>query len=440
MADDGDGGAIGILLVVVCCIFACIIGLLVWANGGPEKLGLTSAQIDAAVAGIEFTQAIPPNVVLSNVRGLGSYSYNRIFNAATIDPSDMGSPVSGKTADQCDSLCHATSGCYGYTIDGDKCQLKNNVTLVRFQPGASNLYASQDIGGVLYEHFPYQKVNLGEPRLWTFNGPFADAVANCHSAGTTCKGFTWDGGTSSTMYAAVTALDGGTAGSGHTYTRRDALPTFISFPNQSYSDSPDETKTTNPAWTQEQPFNPRTDADYFVTWQNGWDAGTDAYGEASRTANTITVQNLAQCQNACVANAWCGSFVINTAGTQCYLRHGASPKSFPDVDSGGNPCVPYSDGASVNCRCGLQSGSLTSCKGFTAARQGTSDGSKNTYVKKQPPLGLFCAGSCKNDPECRVATYKPTSGECKIYRSLPSNKVTNDSTSNTVWMVDYFPG
>ena len=165
MADDGDGGAIGILLVVVCCIFACIIGLLVWANGGPEKLGLTSAQIDAAVAGIEFTRAIPPNVVLSNVRGLGSYSYNRIFNAATIDPSDMGSPVSGKTADQCDSLCHATSGCYGYTIDGDKCQLKNNVTLVRFQPGASNLYASQDIGGVLYEHFPYQKVNLGEPQL-----------------------------------------------------------------------------------------------------------------------------------------------------------------------------------------------------------------------------------------------------------------------------------
>ena len=438
MDNDGDGGAIVILLVIVCCVFSCIIGLLVWAAGGPEKLGLTTAQVDAAVAGVQFTRAIPPNVVLSDVHGIGSYSYNHILNAATINPSDMGSPISGKTADQCDSLCHSTSGCYGYTIDGDKCQLKNNVTLVRFQPGASNLYASQDVGGILYEHFPYQKVDLKEPQLWTFNGQFADAVANCHAA-STCKGFTWDGGTSSTMYAAVTALNGDTAGSGHTYVRRDSLPTFISFSNQSYSDSPDETKTTNPAWAQEQPFNPHTDADYFVTWQNGWDAGTDAYGEASRTANTITVQNLAQCQNACVANTWCGSFVINTAGTQCYLRHGASPKSFPDLDDSGNTCVPYSDGAAVNCRCGLQSGSLTSCKSFTPARTGTSDSSKNTYVKKQPPLALFCAGSCKNDPECRVATYKPSSGECKIYRKLPSGKTT-DPSSNTVWMVDYFPG
>lgn len=440
MADDGeDMGAIVILIVVVCCVFSCIIGLLIWANGGPEKLGLTRAQVEAGIAGIEFTKAIPPNVVLNEWVGSGSYSYNKILNAATINPSNLGSPISGKTQDQCDSLCHGATGCYGYTIDGDKCQLKNNVTLVRFQPGASNLYASQDIGGILYEHFPYKKIDLGEPELWTFKGQFADAVANCHSTDT-CKGFTWNGATSSTMYAtAVTAVDGGTAGTGHTYTRRDSLPTFISFPNQSYSDSPDETKTMNPAWAQEQPFNPTSDADYFVTWRNGWDAGTDAYGEASRTANTITVQNLAQCQNACVANTWCGSFVVNTAGTQCYMRHGASPKSFPDVDSGGNPCIPYSDGAAINCRCGVQSGGLT-CKAFTAAREGTSDSSKNTYVRKQPPLGLFCAGSCKNDPECRVATYKPSSGECKIYRSLPRTKVPNDSSSNTVWMVDYFPG
>lgn len=218
MDDDGDGGAIGILLVIVCCIFSCIIGLLVWANGGPEKLGLTSDQINAAIAGVQFTRAIPPNVVLGDIQSLGSYNYNPIPNAATIEPSNMGSPITGKSQDQCDSLCHSTTGCVGYTIDGDKCQLKNNVTLIKFQPGALNLYASQDVGGVLYEHFPYQKVNLGEPQLWTFNGSFADAVANCHSADT-CKGFTWDGGTSLTMYAAVTALKGDTAGSGHTYTR-----------------------------------------------------------------------------------------------------------------------------------------------------------------------------------------------------------------------------
>jgi hypothetical protein len=347
----------------------------------------------------------------------------------------MGSPVSGKTAYECDSLCHATSGCYGYTIDGDKCQLKNNVTLVRFQPGASNLYASEDVGGVLYEHFPYKKIDLKEPQLWTFKGSFADAVANCHSAGSSCKGFTWDGGTSSTMYAAVTALDGGTTETAHTYTRRDALPTFISFPNQAYSDSPDETKTTTPAWAQEQPFNPSSDADYFVTWQNGWDAGTDAYGEASRTANTITVQNLAQCQNACVANTWCGSFVINTAGTQCYLRHGSSPKHYPINCYG----TPNSTGAGVSCTCGATTPGGLVCNGYDPARDGDPNSGKNTYVKKQPPLGQFCAGSCKSDPECRVATYKPSSGECKIYHSLPKTKVT-DRSSNTVWMVDYFPG
>lgn len=438
MDNNDDGGGIGILIVFVCCVLSCIVGLLVWANGGPESLGLTREQVEAGIAGVEFTRAIPPNVDLGEVYTMGSYSYSRVPNAATVEPSNLGSPISGKSQDQCDSLCHTTTGCYGYTIDGDVCQLKNNVTLIKFQPGASNLYASRDVGGVLYEHFPYKKINLGEPQVGTFTGSFADAVSNCHVKPNECKGFVWDG-SKSDMYAAVTAVDGNITNA-NTYTLRESLPTFILFAGQSYSDSPDDTQRTNPAWAQEQPFNPSSDAGYFVTWQNGWDAGTDAYGEASRTANTITVQNLAQCQNACVANTWCGSFVINTAGTECYLRHGASPKSFPDLDSGGNTCVPYSDGMSVNCRCGLQSGSLTTCKGFTPARQGTNDGSKNTYVKKQPPLGQFCGGACKSDPECRVATYKPSTGDCKIYRKIPSGKNSNDPSSNTVWMVDYFPG
>ena len=377
MDNNSDSGGIVILIIFVCCVLSCIVGLLVWANGGPESLGLTREQVEAGIAGVEFTRATPPNVDLGEVYTMGSYSYSRIQNAATVEPSNLGSLISGKSQDQCDSLCHTTTGCYGYTIDGDVCQLKNNVTLIKFQPGASNLYASRGVGGVLYEHFPYKKINLGEPQVGTFTGSFADAVSNCHVKPNECKGFVWDG-SKSDMYAAITAVDGNITNA-NTYTLRESLPTFILFAGQSYSDSPDDTQRTNPAWAQEQPFNPASDADYFVTWQNGWDAGTDAYGDASRTANTITVQNLAQC-------------------------------------------------------------SLTPCKGFTPAREGTNDGSKNTYVKKQPPLGQFCGGACKSDPECRVATYQPSTGDCKIYRKIPSGKNSNDPSSNTVWMVDYFPG
>jgi hypothetical protein len=118
------------------------------------------------------------------------------------------------------------------------------------------------------------------------------------------------------------------------------------------------------------------------------------------------------------------------------MRHGSTPKKYP-LNCYGTGYKPVSG---VSCTCGATTLGGSICVGYDPARDGDNNSDKDTYVRKQPPLGLFCAGSCKDDSSCRVATYKPSSGECKIYHSLPSNKVKNDSTSNTVWMVDYFPG
>ncbi len=186
--------------------------------------------------------------------------------------------------------------------------------------------------------------------------------------------------------------------------------------------------------------NATPDSNWFVFFDgkgNGFDAGLDRGDVRNGTAsNVISVSGLAQCQNACVANAWCKSFTM-MGSTQCYQRKDFNPQHFPDLDSNGNVCRPYSDGAAVNCRCGLKSGSLTECNGFTAARDGT-DGTGNTsYVKKQFSMSVACPESCSSNPSCSMVTYD-NNGNCNQYRDPPTQRVA-DGGYTSVWNFNKFP-
>jgi len=465
MAKKGDGGIFILLMFFICCVVSCIVGIIMWANGGALPGGLTAAQIAKAISGIKFTQAVQPNIIQAGGGSTGSFNFDHVLNATTVEGSDMGSLVTGKSQNDCDALCHSTNGCVGYTIDGTNCQLKNNVTLLEFKPGVSNLYSSGDIGGTLYQHFPYSRVDDGIYKsLWTFNGSLADAVSNCKANKDVCKGFTWDGTNTAVMYPRVLAVNGQGSQSGQAgvYTTLDQQPQFVTIGNQGYADTPTRTVTTVPQWSQSQPFNPTSDSDYFTNvagpgWQggSGWDAGPDSRSQKydgvnyqhglgpTASSNTITVSDLNGCMNACVKNTWCQSFVFDSSVKSCYMRRDQAAWPAVKLDAPTNQvCTPggyydISSASTKTCDCGVIDNS--SCNTNTIGPgSGKGDGNKVSYIRLNPPLAEYCPQQCQNDINCVVGWYDTTNGNCNLYEFTPSQVQTNQSTKTTTWMLQNF--
>jgi len=469
MAGDDGGGTIAILLVFVCCIVSCAIGLIVWASGGSLSSVTDVSKLREALKKITFTRAEQPNLLNYNTAVTGAYGYGRVRNAVTVPGSDLGSIVTGKTSAQCDDLCHTTTGCFGYTVDGTNCQLKNNVTVLDYKPNVDNLYASQDVGGFLYEHFPYERVEDGlipASHTWTFTGSFINAVSNCHMNSTKCKGFTWDGNSTAVMYPQIYAVDGTKPKTGQAgvYTIPDNPPLYVAIPGKTYSDTPTTTVTTVPQWALPQPFNPTSDSDYFTNvggpkWQGGagWSAGPDsyaqrldglAYGPGSHvSSNTITVASLNGCMNACVANTWCQSFTYDNSVKSCYMRRDQVAWPGRDIDAPTQQaCVAVNNGiagpANKTCGCGFQGGSTTNCNNnIIRANAGKSDGNKVSYVRKNPPLPQYCPQQCKNNIDCKLAWYDTSNGNCNMYEFAPTQAGSGSAaTQSTTWMLENFPG
>ena len=476
MADDDGGGTIAILVVFVCCIVSCAIGLLIWANGGTLPGGFDISAVRDALKKLVFTRAEQQNIS-QLIDVTGSFGYENILRATTVAGVDLGSLVTDKTQYQCDTLCHETSGCVGYTIDGTNCQLKNNVTTIQFKPNTSNLYASRDIGGVLYEHFPYTRIEDGmipASMIWTFSGSFIDAVANCKT-NETCGGFTWDGNSTAVMYPQIYAVDSTkpTTGQAGVYTTLEKEPIFVSVPGRTYTDTPTKTFQTVPQWALPQPFNPAAgaagDAEHFTNasatnWPgSGWDAGPDGFAQrydgpgyspgSHALSNTINVNDLAGCMNACVKNTWCQSFVYDSSAKSCYMRRDQAAWPARKLDRptqqicvpGGYQPVGLPPPAPVMCDCGVvgSSGGLGgSCNTNTIEpKSGVANPNKSSYVRRNPPLPLYCPQQCKNNVDCVVGWYDTSAGNCNTYEFTPTQAVSGSaSTQATTWMLENFPG
>lgn len=454
MNDEGEGSII-FLVIFVCCVVSCAIGLIVWANGGTLPGGLSISQIKDALAGVKFTRAEQDNITQYNLDN-GSFQYNLMRNAITNAGSDLGPPISGKTQNNCDALCHRTTGCVGYTIDDTTCQLKNNVTTLQFKPNTSNLYASGDIGGVLFMYFPYTKIDDGiYSKLWSFTGSLADAVSNCNAHKDRCNGFTWDGNKAD-MYPTILAIDGSSPQTSQkgVYTNPTKQPQYVYEPKQGYSDTP--TNTTTEIFPKPNPFNPTKDSDYFTLWRSGWSAGPDSfalkndgikYGPGSTAqSNIITVADLNQCMNVCLSNSWCQSLVFDNNVKSCYMRRDQVAWPPRSLDrSSQDPCRPADNGiqgpGNVSCPCGFVQGSISECNtNIINSHGGMGDGNKVTYARMNPPLAQFCPQQCSNDVNCVLAWYDTSNQQCNTYDSVPTQVQTNQQTKGTTWMINNFPG
>jgi len=444
MSNDDSGTVV--LVIFVCCAVSCIVALLVWMNGGTPGSIFSASAIADALANFKFTTPTAINVGGGTTSTTNPFSFNKYTDFTIPSAGAMGSAVPGKTLDQCNSLCGSTPNCVGFSNDNNGCQLFNNVNILERRKG-STIYASGDIGAVQYLHVPYQNITLPmAPQLWSKSGGIGDFVSNCQTSHATCKGFSVSG-SDALMYSSIVGVD--STHTGDTYIDPNNPAMFIIEGNYTYSETPDKTWSlpTSYLLTDSQIAQYSTqstqDSNWFVPFNgqgSGFDAGLDHTDAPpvgrGQMSNVITVTNLSQCQNACVANSWCQSFTM-MGTTQCYQRRDFIPQHFPDVDSGGNPCVPYTDGAAVNCRCGLQSGSLVTCKSFTPARDGTTGTGNTSYVKKQYPLSISCPQACSQDSTCVMVTYD-NQGNCSQYNTPPTNR-TPMSSNTSVWNFNNFP-
>jgi len=477
--DDDGGGTIIFIFIFLCCVISCTAALINWATGGSIRDTFSASAISKALAKINFTKSI-----VSNDRGLvidtgGAYSYGQFNNTVTLSGSDLGPLLTGKSHLECDSACHMDHSCSGYTLDGQNCQLKQSTAIVKYKPGTSNLYLSADIGGVLYEYYPYQKLDDGiVPRLWSNSvGGLNGAISNCHTNKTVCNGFTWDG-TTAVMYPQILAIDGTQPQTGvnGVYTIPTKTPSYINFKGQSYTDTPSTTSNVCPPWSGAPLAGSTPDVTKYFTntvgpspqctnWSSGygWDAGPDGHSQKydginyktglgpSARSNTITVADLTNCMNACYNNTWCQSIVYDQSVKSCYMRRDQAAWPGKKLDGPTQQiCVPGGYKSidippkDISCDCGVVDslgGLGGSCNTNTIGpNSGKSDANKTSYVRLNPPLPQYCPQQCKNDVECIASWYDTTTGECNIYHSPPTRVLTGSSTRSTSYIVDNFPG
>jgi hypothetical protein len=363
------------------------------------------------------------------------FAFEKYDDFSVGDYANLGDNRSGVTLDGCNSLCSTTSGCTGFVHKNNSCQLKNNVVILDRSRG-STIYASQDLGGVRYLKMPFGPIIApGSESLWTINGQLGDAVANCYKNKAICTGFVEENNNTYKMYgpsilgSAIVGVD--SQQSKNTYISPNNQVSFIKEGNYRYRESPgtDDTWEIDRNWTF--PYTngnvqlPQNDGEYFALWQNNWDAGSDG----STTANTIIVNNLSQCQNACVTNTWCQSFVYSNSAKTCHMRKNRTAQFFPArcrSQSDARNCSTI--GGICGCPCG--------CAGEYPSSTGISDSQKTSYVKKQFPMAISCPMSCTEDGDCKMVTFTNTT--CNKYKTIPVNRVA-DSSYTSVWNTKNFP-
>lgn len=431
----GDGIAMVGLIIFVCCAVSCILALLKWASPS----GTSSSFLDLSV--LKNWHPFNPNyinTVPETDGGASVYGFHE-YHDFRADPSfKLGTAVSGKSTDDCSSLCQSTDGCRGFSTDGG-CQLYNNVSILDRNKG-SVTYASQDVGAVEYLHVAYGATSLppeiaGSP----FTGTLADTLGKCkHSSGSACKGFVFSGNTGK-MYPAITAID--VTKTGDSYMNIDQPPKFIREGNYSYGTGSSSQWTAPASWLLTMngasglPNIPTNNTDWFAMWstQPMFDAGTDGNGEAARAANTITVSSLTQCQNACIGNAWCQSFVYGGPGNSCYMRHDRRAQHFPSrcrSQASADACLDFDGCTQCCCPCG--------CDGYEGAHDGTTNTQYISYVKKLMPLDVSCPMSCDQDANCVLSTNDATT--CNQYNDAPPPSArTPSSTLKATWRFDKYP-
>jgi hypothetical protein len=439
--DDAKGTkTIILLLIFVCVIVLCVAALLVWMNGGSPGSLFSASAIANALANFKFSQPVAINTGGGSNSTTNPFSFNEYTDFTVGSFANMGPATSGKTLDQCNTLCGSTPNCVGFSNDNG-CQLYNNVNILDRQKG-STVYASGDIGAVQYLHIPYQNVTLPmAPQLWSNTGDIGVFVSNCQAHHTTCKGFSVSG-SDALMYPSIIALD--STQPGNTYVDPNSPARFIKEGSYSYSDTPDLTWTLDPSYQFTAP--PTRDQDWFVPFSGqgtGFDAGLDHLDGPplgnGQMSNVLTVTGLSQCQNACVSNSWCQSITMIGAN-QCYQRHDFVPQHFRAYDNAtGQACIPT--GPPLNCACGTNIGNALSgsvCNdNYSTGRDGTSGTPNTSYVKKQYPLSISCPQACSQDGSCIMVTYD-NQGNCNQYNTPPTNK-TGSSTVTSVWSFNNFP-
>ena len=431
---DEDGGSLTMvgLIIFVCCAVSCILALLKWATPEGE-----SSFLD--FSGLKNWNPFNPSFIDPGPEtggGGGSvYGFHEYHDFRANPSFKIGTAVSGKSVDDCSSLCQTTDGCRGFSTNGG-CQLYNNVTILDRNKG-SVVYASQDRGAVEYLHVAYGATSLppelaGSP----FTGTLADTLGKCkHTSASACGGFVFSGNTGK-LYPAITAID--STQTGDSYMNIDHPPKFIREGNYSYGTGSSSQWTAPASWLLTMdgdsglPTIPTNNTDWFaIASSPGFDAGTDGTGEAARAANTITVSNLTHCQDACIGNAWCQSFVYG--GNSCYMRHDIKPKHFPSrcrSQASADVCLDFDGCTQCCCPCG--------CAGYEGAHDGTAGTPNTTYVKKLMPLDVSCPMSCAKDANCVLATNDTTT--CNQYNTAPPQSArTPSSTVKATWMFNNYP-
>jgi hypothetical protein len=422
------------LIIIVCCIVSCIVGLLVWATGGDS--GTNKLDLSGLVNWIPFTST--KRISIPRETG-GEMTVNGFtkYRDFTVNPMfKIGTPVSGKNIDACSSLCVTTNGCRGFSMDTG-CQLYNNVIILDRTKGSS-VYASADLDGVKYLHVPFGATAL-PPEISNspVNGTLADTVGKCQKdrKNGPCGGFVFSG-TTGKMYSKIPAID--ITQAGDSYMDIDKKPQFIREGNYDYGTGSSSQWTAPASWLLSMNETPTNNNDWFAVWSSpGFDAGTDSKGAAAQSANTLTVSSLSSCQDACMGNAWCKSFTFG--GNQCYMRHDTVAQHFPATDRGsGQACIP--SGAPYNCTCGVRQGgcNFNGCcnDNYDNPSEGKNGTAKTSYVKKMPPLDIACPVSCSQDERCILATNNTTT--CNQYNSAPATRTPNPSMKAT-WMFDNYP-
>jgi len=367
-----------------------------------------------------------------NYKSYKNYSVNPVAN--------IGSPVPNKNASECQILCGNTENCTGFITTGGNCQLVNNVSILERSEG-DTIFASQDIGATKYMHVPYKPINnVATPKmLYQFSGQLGEAVSDCSKKENNCGAFT-SNITGYDMYPTIVAVD--STVSGDTYSDPNIPLKLIREGNFNYNGSPDlswkidNTKimpTPTPTFTK--------DMDFFNLWGKNWDASQDNKGPLNLISG---VSGPDYCSNLCMSNTWCQSFVVGKGNEDgsCWLRHD------PDEDNKcftGWSCPPPSSLLQPAgwCLDSIYCGSDNPADCGGTRQYGscaTNSSTRDTYYKYQYPIDIQCPMKCYTDGDCQLATYKTSTGECNQYNSPVPRLKTVDSSMNSVWNADNFPG
>ena len=420
-----------IILLFVCLCASSMSGVTWWSMKGENRSPIDFSRL----SDFNFSEFSFQNVINPPTTRTTPFNFVKYTDFTVGDFANIGTNQTGKTTDECNILCSSTPGCTGFVSDNNNCQLKNNVVLLERSKGSS-IYASGDIGGVRYLQTNFNPILApGTQPLWSLSGSVGDAVSNCFKNKDTCSGFSFDNN-QATMYGPGSIVGLDSTSSGTTYTDINNRAKFVLEGNYRYSEQPDKTWQINQSWAFPyqggQVVLPKNDGDFFATWNSNWDAGLDAFSKRnpqSVNANTITVNNLQQCQNACVANLWCESFVYSDSAKTCYMRHDAVAEHFPLSCKSQASARACSDGVvGCGCPCG--------CAGQNNAHDGTNDNTKTSYVKRQYPINITCPMSCNQDTDCKMVTFSGQS--CNQYNSIPTRRQA-DSNFTSVWNIDNFP-